>query len=82
MSNIYKEEIDKKELYLPLSIDEYISENNQVRAVEDFVEMLDMVELGFANSLANFGRLFVARSSSLQLNPNKSHIIILYIHRI
>ena len=36
MSNIYKEEIDKKELYLPLSIDEYISENNQVRAVEDF----------------------------------------------
>ena len=50
MSNIYKEEIDKKELYLPLSIDEYISENNQVRAVEDFVEMLDMVELGFANS--------------------------------
>jgi len=26
MSNIYKEEIDKKELYLPLSIDEYISE--------------------------------------------------------
>jgi transposase len=50
MSNIYKDEIDKKEIYLPLSIDEYISENNQVRAVEDFVEMLDMVELGFVNS--------------------------------
>ena len=50
MSNIYKEGIDKEKLYLPLTLDEYISENNQVRAIEDFVEILDMRELGFTNS--------------------------------
>jgi len=36
MSNIYKEGKDRKEeLHLPPSIDEYVSEDNQVRAIED-----------------------------------------------
>jgi len=50
MSNLYKEGLDKKELKLLKPIDEYIEENNQVRAIEDYVEMLDMKELGFKNA--------------------------------
>ena len=51
MSNIYKEGKDRKEeLHLPPSIDEYVSEDNQVRAIEDYVELLDMVELDFTKS--------------------------------
>jgi transposase len=51
MSNIYKEGQDRKEnLNLPPSIDEYIGEDNQVRGIEDYVELLDMVELGFSKS--------------------------------
>jgi len=50
MSNLYKEGLNKKELKLLKPINEYIGENNQVRAIEDFVEILDMKELGFKNS--------------------------------
>ena len=51
MSNIYKEgENRQEELSFPPSIDEYVDENNQVRAIEDYVELLDMVELGFTKS--------------------------------
>ncbi len=39
MSNIYKEgENRQEELSFPPSIDEYVDENNQVRAIEDYVE--------------------------------------------
>jgi len=49
--NIYKQGRDREEeLYLPPSIDEYVSEDNQVRAIEDYVELLNMVELGFSKS--------------------------------
>ncbi len=34
----------------PPSIDEYVSEDNQVRAIEDYVELLDMVKLGTLGS--------------------------------
>ena len=54
MSNIYKEgENRKQQLLFPPSIDEYVSEDNQVRAIEDYVELLDMVKLGFTNSALN-----------------------------
>ena len=54
MSNIYKEGKDRKEeLCFPPSIDEYVGEDNQVRAIEDYVELLDMVELGFTKSALN-----------------------------
>lgn len=51
MSNIYKEgESRKQQLFFPPSIDEYVDANNQVRAIEDYVELLDMVKLGFINA--------------------------------
>jgi len=54
MSNIYKKgENRKQQIFFPPSIDEYVSEDNQVRAIEDYVEILDMVELGFTKSALN-----------------------------
>jgi len=54
MSNIYKEgENRKQQMFFPPSIDEYVSEDNPVRAIEDYVELLDMVELGFTKSALN-----------------------------
>jgi len=54
MSNIYKRgENRKQQLLFPPSIDEYVEENNQVRAIEDYVELLDMVKLGFTKSALN-----------------------------
>ena len=51
MCNIYKQgENRKQQLLFPPSIDEYVSEDNPVRAIEDYVELLDMVKLGFTNS--------------------------------
>jgi len=54
MSNIYKQgENRKQQMFFPPSIDEYVSEDNQVRAIEDYVELLNMVELGFTKSALN-----------------------------
>lgn len=35
---------------LPPSLEEYVSETNVVRAIDDYVESLDMTELGFGNT--------------------------------
>ena len=40
----------KQQLLFPPSIDEYVSENNPVRVVDSYVEMLDMVGLGFTKA--------------------------------
>ena len=40
-------------MFFPPSIDEYVGEDNQVRAIEDYVELLDMRELGFTKSALN-----------------------------
>jgi len=54
MSNVYKKgENRKQQMFFPPSIDEYVSLDNQVRAIEDYVELLDMVELGFTKSALN-----------------------------
>ena len=54
MSNIYKKgEHRKQQMFFPPSIDEYVSQDNSVRAIEDYVELLDMVELGFTKSALN-----------------------------
>jgi transposase len=51
MGNIYKEGQNRKQqLLFPPSIDEYVSEENPVRAIDAYVEMLDMAELGFTNA--------------------------------
>jgi transposase len=54
MDNIYKKgENRKQQILFPASIDEYVSEDNQVRAIEDYVELLNMVKLGFTKSALN-----------------------------
>ena len=54
MSNIYKEgENRKQQMFFPPSIDEYVSQDNPVRVIDDYVELLDMVELGFTKSALN-----------------------------
>lgn len=54
MDNIYKRgENRKQQMFFPPSIDEYVNENNQVRAIEEYVELLDMVKLGFTNASLN-----------------------------
>ncbi|CAA6824348.1 MAG: Transposase [uncultured Sulfurovum sp.] len=54
MSNIYKQgEHRKQQMLFPPSIDEYVSEDNTVRAIDDYVELLDMVELRFTKSALN-----------------------------
>jgi transposase len=40
-------------MFFPPSIDEYVDENNQARAIDDYVELLDMVKLGFTKSALN-----------------------------
>ena len=49
MSNIYKEGINRETLHLPV-LDIYIGENNIARAIDAYVETLDMVKLNFTNS--------------------------------
>ena len=54
MSNIYKQSLNRKQqIFFPPSIDEYVSEDNPVRAIDDYVELLDMVKLGFTKSALN-----------------------------
>ena len=54
VSNIYKEgENRKQQMFFPPSIDEYVSQDNQVRVIDEYVELLDMVELGFTKSALN-----------------------------
>jgi len=54
MDNIYKKgENRKQQMFFPPSIDEYVDENNQARAIDDYVELLDMVKLGFTKSALN-----------------------------
>lgn len=51
MGNVYKEGLNRKQqLLFPPSIDEYVSEENLVRSIDAYVEMIDMVELGFTNA--------------------------------
>jgi len=51
MSNIYKQGTNRKQqMFFPPSIDEYVSQDNQVRAIEDYVELLDAAKLGFTNA--------------------------------
>ena len=51
MSNIYKQGDNRKQqMFFPPSIDEYVSKDNQVRAIDDYVEVLDVANLGFTNA--------------------------------
>jgi len=51
MSNIYKKgENRKQQMFFPPSIDEYVSNDHSVRAIEEYVELLNMVTLGFTKA--------------------------------
>lgn len=45
-----------QQVLFPVSLDEYISEDNPVRAIGAFVESLPMVEIGFEREAAGTGR--------------------------
>ena len=54
MNNIYQQgENRKQQMFFPPSIDEYVDKDNQVRAIDDYVELLDTVKLGFTNASLN-----------------------------
>lgn len=47
----YKEGIDRQQAFLlPPSVDEYVAEDNSVRAIDVYVESLDLARLGFKNA--------------------------------
>ena len=59
MDNIYKKgENRKQQMFFPPSIDEYIGEDNQARAIDDYVELLDMVKLGFKGPIPISGGIW------------------------
>ena len=48
ISSIYIQADDRRQqIFFPPSIDEYVSSNNPVRVIDEYVEMLDMKELEF-----------------------------------
>lgn len=48
MNNKYKEGINRKQQqFFPPSLDEYVNENNQARAIDLYVEHINLKELGF-----------------------------------
>lgn len=55
MSDKYKEGLNRNQkLLFPPSLDEYVDENNQVRAIDLYVEQLDFKELGFDDTSNSF----------------------------
>jgi len=47
----YKEKVSREQImFLPDSVDEYVSEDNPVRVIDAFIDSLDLVALGFTKS--------------------------------
>jgi len=54
VSNIYKQGDNRnQQMFFPPSIDEYVDKDNQVRAIDDHVELLNTAKLGFTNASLN-----------------------------
>ena len=50
MSDNYKQGLNRKQqLLFPPSLDEYVDENNSVRVIDSYVDILNLSELGFKN---------------------------------
>lgn len=48
MSSNYKQEFNRKQqLLFPPSLDEYVTEDNSVRAIDSYVDILNLSSLGF-----------------------------------
>ena len=55
MSNKYKEGINRnQQQFFPPSLDEYVDEDNTVRAIELYVEQLDFKKMGFTDTSTSF----------------------------
>lgn len=51
MSELYKQGLNRnQQLLFPPSIDDYVDEDNSVRAIDSYVELLDLTKLQFSNS--------------------------------
>jgi transposase len=51
MSDLYKQGLNRsQQLLLPPSIDDYVDEDNNVRAIDAYVELLDLNKLKFSNT--------------------------------
>jgi len=51
MSKKYKEGLNRnQQLLFPPSLDEYVDEDNSVRAIDDYVSLLDLKRLGFTDT--------------------------------
>jgi transposase len=51
MSELYKQGLNRnQQLLFPPSIDDYVDENNSVRAIDAYVELLDLTKLQFCNT--------------------------------
>jgi len=51
MSELYKQGLNRnQQLLFPPSIDDYVDEENSVRAIESYVELLDLKKLQFSNT--------------------------------
>ena len=51
MSEKYKEGLNRnQQLLFPPSLDEYVDKNNSVRAIDDYVSLLDLTRLGFSDT--------------------------------
>jgi len=51
MSELYKQGLNRnQQLLFPPSIDDYIDENNSARAIDAYVELLDLTKLQFSNT--------------------------------
>lgn len=58
----------KQMIFLPTSVDEYVSENNPVRVIDAFVDILDLKALGFDKAVpARTGRPAYAPADLLKL---------------
>jgi transposase len=51
MNELYKQGLNRnQQLLFPPSIDDYVDENNSVRAIDAYVELLDLNQLQFSNT--------------------------------
>jgi transposase len=51
MSELYKQGLNRnQQLLFPPSIDDYVDEDNSIRAIDSYVELLDLTKLQFSNT--------------------------------
>lgn len=49
-SRRYQKTLDRhQEMVLPPSVEDYVSQNNIVRAIDAYVDTLNLIEVGFTN---------------------------------